>query len=109
MKRSTDGSGISKRKRGRSLSTTLQRWIVEVEVMPKRGVNDPQGDAVLSGLRQLGFAEATRVRVGRLIRLDITAPSEDEARSTGRRMCERLLANPVIEEYQLAVHPNDQK
>ena len=91
------------------MTTTLQRWIVEVEVMPKRGVNDPQGDAVLSGLRQLGFTEATRVRVGRLIRLDINAPNEDEARSAGERMCERLLANPVIEEYQLVVHTSDQK
>lgn len=91
------------------MAASQQRWVVEVEVMPKRGVNDPQGDAVLSGLRQLGFAEADRVRVGKLIRLDITAESEDEARSTGQKMCERLLANPVIEEYELIVHVNDEK
>jgi phosphoribosylformylglycinamidine synthase PurS subunit len=91
------------------LAALQQRWIVEVEVMPKRGVNDPQGDAVLGGLRQLGFAEAERVRVGKLIRLDIVAKNEDEARSMGQRMCERLLANPAIEEYALVVHANDQK
>lgn len=91
------------------MAESQQRWIVEVEVMPKRGVNDPQGDAVLGGLRQLGFAEADRVRVGKLIRLDIVATNEDEARSVGQKMCERLLANPVIEEYELVVHPDDQK
>ena len=86
--------------------TPRERWIVEAEIMPKRGVNDPQGDAVLSGLRSLGFAEADRVRVGKLIRLSILADSEDEARSAGRRMCEKLLANPVIEEFELTVQPD---
>jgi len=86
------------------MSTQSQRWIVEAEIMPKRGVNDPQGDAVLSGLKLLGFTEAERVRVGKLIRLDVTAPDEHTASAKGREMCERLLANPVIEEFELTVH-----
>ena len=73
--------------------------------MPKRGVNDPQGEAVLSGLGLLGFDGAARVRVGKLIRIEVDAESEDAAREMGRRMCDQLLANPVIEEYELSVSP----
>lgn len=91
------------------MATSQERWIVEAEIMPKRGVNDPQGDAVLSGLKLLGFAEADRVRVGKLIRLSISAPSGDEARAKGQRMCERLLANPVIEEFDLKVYPDNEE
>ncbi len=85
------------------------QWIVEAEIMPKRGVNDPQGEAVLSGLDLLGFSEASRVRVGKLIRVDVTADSEDAARTMGTKMCDQLLANPVIEEYSLSVTPADDR
>lgn len=91
------------------MTSSQDHWIVEAEIMPKRGVNDPQGDAVLFGLRLLGFAEAGRVRVGKLIRLNISATSEDDARSQGQRMCERLLANPVIEEFELNVYPDNEE
>ena len=73
--------------------------------MPKRGDNDPQGEAVLSGLGLLGFDQAGRVRVGKLIRIDVDAVSEDAAREMGQRMCDQLLASPVIEEYELSVSP----
>jgi len=75
------------------------RWIIEAEIMPKQGVNDPQGEAVLSGLRSLQFNGTKRVRVGKLIRIETEAESEDEAISQGTHMCEQLLANPVIEEF----------
>lgn len=75
------------------------RWIIEAEIMPKQGVNDPQGDAVMSGLRSLSFSETERVRVGKLIRIEVSAHSEEDAIDQGTRMCESLLANPVIEEY----------
>src|SRR5690606_41927248 len=80
-----------------------KQWIVEAEIMPKPGVTDPQGDAVLSGLKLLGLGEAGRVRVGKLIRVEVEAANEDEARQAGTRMCDQLLANPVIEEYTLNV------
>ncbi len=83
------------------------QWIVEAEIMPKRGVNDPQGEAVLSGLGLLGFSDAARVRVGKLIRIDVAADTEDAAREMGTKMCDQLLANPVIEEYSLSVKPVD--
>lgn len=74
-------------------------WIIEAEIMPRQGVNDPQGEAVLSGLRSLSFAGTQRVRVGKLIRIEVTATSEADALDQGTRMCESLLANPVIEEF----------
>lgn len=76
-----------------------KRWIIEAEIMPKQGVNDPQGEAVLSGLRSLAFDDTGRVRVGKLIRVEVLANSEDDAIGQGTRMCEQLLANPVIEEF----------
>jgi phosphoribosylformylglycinamidine synthase len=79
-----------------------QRWLIEAEIMPKQGVNDPQGEAVMSGLRALEFAGARRVRIGKLIRIEVAALSEEDAVEQGTRMCERLLANPVIEEFVVA-------
>jgi phosphoribosylformylglycinamidine synthase PurS subunit len=91
------------RKGNQPLSQSSQQWVIEAEIMPKTGVNDPQGDAVLSGLKLLGFEQAGRVRVGKLIRLVVDARNEEEARETGTKMCDQLLANPVIEEYELNV------
>ena len=83
--------------------TDRQTWIVEAEVMPRTGVNDPQGEAVMSGLHSLGFAAASRVRCGKLIRIETVAVSEDDAIRQGTEMCEWLLANPVVEEYVVSV------
>lgn len=80
-------------------------WIIEAEIMPKREVNDPQGDAIRGGLTALGFAGIGQVRCGKLIRVHISAPSADRARAEGVAMCDKLLANPVIEEYTMSVSP----
>jgi phosphoribosylformylglycinamidine synthase subunit PurS len=73
-----------------------------VLVRPKAGILDPQGQAVESSLRQLGFPVG-EARVGRVIDLDVDAASADEARTEIKRMCERLLANPLIESYEIDV------
>lgn len=73
-----------------------------VLVRPKAGILDPQGSAVEGSLRQLGFPVG-EARVGRVIDLDVEAGSADEARSAVERMCEQLLANPLIESYEIAV------
>lgn len=73
-----------------------------VLVRPKAGILDPQGQAVESSLRQLGFPVG-ETRVGRVIDLDVEAASPDEARMEIERMCERLLANPLIESYEIEV------
>jgi phosphoribosylformylglycinamidine synthase subunit PurS len=73
-----------------------------VLVRPKPGILDPQGEAVESSLRQLGFAVAD-ARVGRLVDLEVEASDEAEARAKLAEMCERLLANPLIESYEIEV------
>jgi phosphoribosylformylglycinamidine synthase len=71
-----------------------------VLVRPKPGILDPQGQAVESSLRHLGFAVAD-ARVGKLVELDVDAGDETEARAQLERMCEQLLANPLIESYEI--------
>ena len=73
-----------------------------VLVRPKAGILDPQGEAVESSLRQLGFPVG-EARAGRVIDLDVEAATADEARGEIERMCERLLANPLIESYEIEV------
>ena len=71
-----------------------------VLVRPKRGILDPQGQAVESSLRQLGFSVG-EARVGRVIDLDVEASDTAGARAEIERMCEQLLANPLIESYEI--------
>jgi phosphoribosylformylglycinamidine synthase len=76
---------------------------VNVRVMPREGLLDPQGQAVEHALSALGFAEAGRVRIGRAIRLEVAALSRADAEARARQMCDKLLANPVTEDYLLEV------
>jgi phosphoribosylformylglycinamidine synthase len=71
--------------------------------MPRDGLLDPQGQAVEHALTALGFEEAAAVRVGRAIELDVSAGSRGEAEARARQMCDKLLANPVTEDYLLQV------
>ena len=70
-----------------------------VLVRPKSGILDPQGKAVERALPALGFDGVANVHVGRLIELDVDDPTDLEA------MCEKLLANPLIEEYEIQTEP----
>ena len=71
-----------------------------VQVMLKNGVLDPQGEAVRHALGSLGFEGVEGVRQGKLIELDL-APGTTE--DTVREMCEKLLANTVIESYEIEI------
>lgn len=73
-----------------------------VLVRPKQGILDPQGDAVEHSLRKLGF-DVSGVRIGRVIDLEVNAVNEAEARAEVDRMCEALLANPLIESFEVMV------
>jgi phosphoribosylformylglycinamidine synthase len=66
-----------------------------VLIRPKAGILDPQGLAVERALPALGFAGVSRVHIGRLVELDVADPSQLEP------MCQRLLANPVVEDYEI--------
>ncbi len=74
---------------------------IEVRVMPRDALLDPQGQAVEHALHALGFAEVRRVRVGKHLALEVNAPTREEAAARVRAMCDRLLANPVIEDFQV--------
>jgi phosphoribosylformylglycinamidine synthase len=71
-----------------------------VLVRPKDGILDPQGEAVMRSLQKLGF-EVGSVRVGRVIDVELEASDESDARAQVERMCSELLANPLIESYQV--------
>ena len=75
-----------------------------VLIRPKEGILDPQGQAVERALPALGFDDVSNVRVGRLVELDV-----EDASEVGE-MCERLLANPLIEDYDvLVVEPAEER
>jgi phosphoribosylformylglycinamidine synthase len=71
-------------------------------VRPKPGILDPQGEAVGSSLRQLGFTVGD-ARVGRVIDVELDASDAEAARAEHERACEQLLANPLIESYEIAL------
>jgi phosphoribosylformylglycinamidine synthase len=71
-----------------------------VLVRPKHGILDPQGQAVESSLCQLGF-EVSDARVGRLVDIDVATDDRDAALAQVEQMCERLLANPLIESFEI--------
>jgi phosphoribosylformylglycinamidine synthase PurS subunit len=73
---------------------------VSVLVRPKPGILDPQGEAVENSLRHLGFS-VEAARVGRLVDLEVEATTEAEAREQVEKMCAELLANPLIESYEI--------
>lgn len=76
---------------------------VEIRVVPRKGILDPQGKAVHGALTSLGFAGVEDVHVGRLIRLGLQAESREVAEETAVRMCRELLANPVTEDFDVRV------
>ncbi len=75
---------------------------VTVLIRPKAGILDPQGEAVQTSLATLGFA-VSRARVGRLVELEVDADDAAAARAAVERMCDELLANPLIESYEVAM------
>jgi len=74
---------------------------VQIKVMPLKDLLDPQGKAVLGGLKNLGINSVSDVRVGKHITLAIDAASEDEAKQVAQVTCQKLLANPVMEFFEI--------
>ena len=75
-------------------------FLARVFVTLKPTVNDPQGLTVKSGLKSLGFQTVDSVRIGKYMELRLDAPTADAASEQVRQMCQKLLANPVIEQYR---------
>ena len=78
-------------------------YTVEIKVMPLKELLDPQGKAVMTGLGNLGFRNVADVRIGKNISLQIDAPSKEEARKIAEEASKKLLANPVMEYFEVNV------
>jgi phosphoribosylformylglycinamidine synthase PurS subunit len=75
---------------------------VALHIVPRRGLLDPQGKAVADALHTLGFKTVSDVHVGRHVVVELDARSASDAEKEARSMCERLLANPVTEDFEIA-------
>jgi phosphoribosylformylglycinamidine synthase PurS subunit len=80
----------------------MSKFRVSLHIVPRRGLLDPQGKAVSDALHTLGFKSVGDVHVGRHIVLDVSAKSANDATQDVRAMCEKLLANPVTEDFEIA-------
>ncbi len=83
----------------------LSRMLAKIHVTLKNGVLDPQGKAVHHALNDLGFGEVSDVNVGKYLELKLDGVSKEEAESRVKEMCDRLLANTVIESYRFNLEP----
>ncbi len=75
----------------------------QIQVMLKKGIFDPQGQAVKNGLESVGFDSVDGVRVGKIIEIDLKSTDRNKAAGEVNEMCDRMLANPVVESYQFEI------
>ncbi len=80
------------------------KFTAEINVMPLKALLDPQGKAVTSGLRKMGFTGVENVRIGKHITVEIEAEDADSAKKEIDLACKKLLSNPVIEDYHFELH-----
>ncbi|MBV9384974.1 MAG: phosphoribosylformylglycinamidine synthase subunit PurS [Chroococcidiopsidaceae cyanobacterium CP_BM_ER_R8_30] len=78
----------------------LRKYQARIYVTLRPSVLDPAGTAVQSGLQHMGYETVEQVRIGKYVELVLSAADEDKAREQVDRICDRLLANPVIENYR---------
>ena len=87
----------------------MSRFRLELRVIPRPGLLDPEGKAIQHALHSLDYGQVREVRVGKLIYLDVEAASKNEAREGAEAMCRRLLANPVTEDFEIDVHEGSEE
>ena len=80
----------------------MSHYRVAVHITPRRGILDPQGKTVADALHTLGFSAVQDVHVGRYIIVELDAANSQAVEKSTREMCERLLANPVTEDFAIA-------
>ena len=78
-------------------------FTAHINVMPLKELLDPQGKAVMGGLKNLGISQVTDVRIGKHITLQIEAASADEAKTLAETACQKLLANQVMESFEVSI------
>jgi phosphoribosylformylglycinamidine synthase subunit PurS len=80
-------------------------YIAQVKIMPLKELLDPQGKAVLGGINNLGLTGIEDIRIGKNITLQITAASEQAAHQVAEEATKKLLANPVMEMFEISIQP----
>lgn len=80
------------------------KFRAEIDVMPLDALLDPQGKAVTGSMKNIGLDSIENVRIGRHIRLNVEASSEDEAKNIVDEACKKLLANQIMESYTFSIH-----
>jgi phosphoribosylformylglycinamidine synthase PurS subunit len=80
------------------------KFIAEINIMPLKVLLDPQGKAVTSSMKKLGFLEVENVRIGKHITLEIESDSEAQARERVDEACKKILTNPIMEGYEFRLH-----
>jgi phosphoribosylformylglycinamidine synthase PurS subunit len=80
----------------------MSQFKVSLHIVPRRGILDPQGKAVADALQTLGFRSVQDVHVGRHVIVELAAKDAAAAEKEARAMCEKLLANPVTEDFEVA-------
>ena len=80
----------------------MSLYRIAVHIVPRRGILDPQGKTVADALHTLGFAAVKDVHIGRHIVVELDARDQKTAEQSTRDMCQRLLANPVTEDFEIA-------
>jgi len=83
----------------------LTQHHLEIRIVPRPGLLDPEGKAIHHALESLGHEAVSDVRVGKAIYLSMEAPSTEEAIAVAESMCRSLLANPVTEDFEIGVAP----
>ena len=76
---------------------------LQITVMPRAGILDPQGKAIAAALSRLGYAAVHDVRAGKVFRVEIDAQDAEAAKAAGAAMAQTLLSNPVIEDFEVEV------
>ncbi|HOV10296.1 MAG TPA: phosphoribosylformylglycinamidine synthase subunit PurS [Bacteroidales bacterium] len=80
------------------------KFVAEINIMPLKELLDPQGKAVISGLKNMGIAEITDVRIGKHISVEIEAKDEKTAKVKLEKACKELLSNPIMESYSYEIN-----
>lgn len=88
---------------GTPIDDQTMNYKATIEVRLRPSILDPQGKATQHALHSLSYTSVERVRMGKLVELWLEAPSEEEARATVRETCEKLLANPVMEDFSIEI------
>jgi phosphoribosylformylglycinamidine synthase PurS subunit len=80
------------------------KFIAEINIMPLKVLLDPQGKAVTSSMKNLGFNEVSNVRIGKHITLEIKSESKESAMERVNEACKRILTNPIMESFEYSLH-----